>query len=153
MLNFSEEKKMTLTTQDVYDIFVFAQQAANDDFFNSFIFERAIWVYAAILFYQDRKEEISSMAANNILEAYYALLQDGTLEKISQDFAVDMNIITQLAENWYEEAAEHFCSPRALLSAFDKFSGNIMEEAMKNFKEAASDENVRAIEEFTKNWG
>jgi hypothetical protein len=42
MLNFSEEKKMTLTTQDIYDIFVFAQQAANDDFFNSFIFERAV---------------------------------------------------------------------------------------------------------------
>jgi hypothetical protein len=39
------------------------------------------------------------MAANNILEAYYALLQDGTLEKISQDFAIDMNIVTRLAEN------------------------------------------------------
>lgn len=152
MLNFELEKNIAFSTQDIYDILVFAQQAANDDFFNSFVFERAVWVYAAIILYPEHKDEYATLAAENILDAYSTLLEQEVFSQMVKDFKDDMEFLTKKAESWYEEAAEHLCSPRALLTAFDNFSGEIMQQAVQKLQEATSSDNVKLIEDFTKNW-
>ena len=64
------ETTRKLTSQAIYDIIHFSAQSAEDNgFVNQYVFERALYAYAAIILYPDRKEEIGRMVSNNILDA------------------------------------------------------------------------------------
>jgi hypothetical protein len=44
--------------------------AADDNgFINSFIFERALYCYAAIMLYPEHKEELAELATSNLIAA------------------------------------------------------------------------------------
>ena len=68
MINLEIEKSLTLSAQDHYDIISFAIDAADDNgFINSFVFERALYCYTFIILNPERKDELSPIAAENIL--------------------------------------------------------------------------------------
>lgn len=70
MINLDLEKTLALDAQERYDVISFAVDAADDNgFINSFILERALYVYAAIMLYPEKKDEVSSLIVNNLISA------------------------------------------------------------------------------------
>lgn len=70
MINLETEKSLALDAQERYDIISFAMDAADDNgFINSFVFERALYCYAAIMLYPEYKEQLSELATINLISA------------------------------------------------------------------------------------
>ncbi len=69
-LDLNKEKTSALSSAAQFDIINFAIQAAEENgFLNSFIFERALYCFAAIILNDDRKEEISHLVSQGVVEA------------------------------------------------------------------------------------
>ena len=59
MINLAQEESYKLSAKDRYDILSFAIEAADDGgFVSSFVFERAMYLYAAIILDEDRADDI-----------------------------------------------------------------------------------------------
>ena len=69
MINLENEKSLALDAQERYDIIGFAMDAADDNgFINSFVFERALYCFAAIVLYPEHKDKIVSHMQNSPIE-------------------------------------------------------------------------------------
>lgn len=151
---FETETAKKLTSQDMYDIIHFAAQSAEDNgFVNQFVFERALYAYAAIILYPDRKEEIGSMVSNNILDAWDALLDDGTIADINENFAVDMDALGRIGSVWLDDYIKYLQSARGILSSFQEFSGDIIQTAVEKFKTVSDEVGANQVLEIANNWG
>ena len=70
MINLIFEHDSHLSSQDRYDIISFAMEAADDNgFINSFVYERALYCYAAIMLYPERREEIGNLLSDSPIVA------------------------------------------------------------------------------------
>lgn len=153
-IDFAKEKKRKLTTQQMYEVIDFSAQAAEDNgFMNSFIFNRALYLFAAIILFPDRKEELSHIVAENINTAWDQLLDDGTLEKMVDDFPVDMEILAECGENWYNEYEEYVHSARGLLDTIQTLSGDIVKSAAQQLKNASDEAGIREVIDIADKWG
>lgn len=151
---FETETAKKLTSQDMYDIIHFAAQSAEDNgFVNQFVFERALYAYAAIILYPDRKEEIGRMVSNNILDAWDALLADGTIEDMNKNFAVDMDALGSIGSVWLDDYIKYLQSARGILSSFQEFSGDIIQTAVEKFKTVSDEVGANQVLEIANNWG
>lgn len=151
---FETETAKKLTSQDMYDIIHFAAQSAEDNgFVNQFVFERALYAYAAIILYPDRKEEIGRMVSNNILDAWDALLADGTIEDMNKNFAVDMDALGRIGSVWLDDYIKYLQSARGILSSFQEFSGDIIQTAVEKFKTVSDEVGANQVLEIANNWG
>lgn len=151
---FETETAKKLTSQDMYDIIHFAAQSAEDNgFVNQFVFERALYAYAAIILYPDRKEEIGRMVANNILDAWDALLVDGTIEDMNKNFAVDMDALGRIGSVWLDDYIKYLQSARGIFSTFQTFSGDIVESTVNRFKDAFNESDAKTVLEIADKWG
>ena len=155
ILDLQEEMNRTLTTEQVTMILEFAIQAAEDDgFINSYIYQRAMYVFAAIVLYPDRQEEISNIIGANgdIRLAWDALLQDGTIESMIKDFDSDIDYLTNVGEDWYNDYCDYAHSARGLLSIFSEFSADVLQEAAKKLQEI-SNSDFMEIPQIADEWG
>ena len=151
---FEEETAKKLTSQDMYDIIHFAAQSAEDNgFVNQFVFERALYAYAAIIVYPDRKEELGRMVSDNILDAWDALLADGTIADMNEKFAVDMDALGQIGSVWLDDYIKYLQSARGILSSFQEFSGDIIQTAVEKFKNVSDEVGANQVLEIANNWG
>lgn len=151
---FETETAKKLTSQDMYDIIHFAAQSAEDNgFVNQFVFERALYAYAAIILYPDRKEEIGRMVSNNILDAWDTLLADGTIEDMNKNFAVDMDALGRIGSVWLDDYIKYLQSARGILSSFQEFSGDIIQTAVEKFKTVSDEVGANQVLEIANNWG
>lgn len=151
---FETETAKKLTSQDMYDIIHFAAQSAEDNgFVNQFVFERALYAYAAIILYPDRKEEIGRMVSNNILDAWDALLADSTIEDMNKNFAVDMDALGSIGSVWLDDYIKYLQSARGILSSFQEFSGDIIQTAVEKFKTVSDEVGANQVLEIANNWG
>lgn len=151
---FETETAKRLTSQNMYDIIHFAAQSAEDNgFVNQFVFERALYAYAAIILYPDRKEEIGHMVSNNILDAWDALLADGTIEDMNKNFAVDMDALGRIGSVWLDDYIKYLQSARGILSSFQEFSGDIIQTAVEKFKTVSDEVGTNQVLEIANNWG
>ena len=92
MINLEFEKTSALDAQERYDIISMAADAADDNgFINSFIFERALYCFAAIILYPDRKEELAALAANNPLDSWKKLIEDDTLQEMRENYKEELD--------------------------------------------------------------
>lgn len=148
------ETTRTLTSQDMYDIIHFAAQSAEDNgFVNQFVFERALYAYAAIILYPDRKEEIGRIVSNNILDAWDVLLDNGTIEDMNKHFAVDMDALGRIGSVWLDDYIKYLQSARGILSSFQEFSGDIIQTAVEKFKTVSDEVGANQVLEIANNWG
>lgn len=151
---FETETAKKLTSQDMYDIIHFAAQSAEDNgFVNQFVFERALYAYAAIILYPDRKEEIGSMVSNNILDSWDALLDDGTIADMNENFTVDMDALGRIGSVWLDDYIKYLQSARGILSSFQEFSGDIIQTAVEKFKTVSDEVGANQVLEIANNWG
>lgn len=151
---FETETAKKLTSQDMYDIIHFAAQSAEDNgFVNQFVFERALYAYAAIILYPDRKEELGRMVSNNILDAWDALLADGTIADMNENFAVDMDALGRIGSVWLDDYIKYLQSMRGVFSVFQNFSGDIVESTVNRFKDAFNESDAQAVLDIADKWG
>lgn len=151
---FETETAKKLTSQDMYDIIHFAAQSAEDNgFVNQFVFERALYAYAAIILYPDRKEEIGSMVSNNILDAWDALLADGTIADMNENFAIDMDALGRIGSVWLDDYIKYLQSMRGVFSVFQNFSGDIVESTVNRFKDAFNESDAQTVLDIADKWG
>lgn len=148
------ETTRTLTSQDIYDIIHFSAQSAEDNgFVNQYVFERALYAYAAIILYPDRKEEIGRMVSNNILDAWDALVSDGTTSDMEKNFSSDIKIIGEVGSVWLDDYIKYLQSARGIFSTFQTFSGDIVESTVNRFKDAFNENDAKTVLEIADKWG
>lgn len=148
------EKQRVLSTQELYEIMDFATQAAEDNgFMNSFIFYRALYLFAAIRLYEDRKEEIAGLVAANINTAWDTLINDGTIEDMVKNYELDLTMLVANGEIWLEEFTEYAHSARGLLNTIQEFTGDIVQQAAKQLQNTASDPRIQEVLSVAEEWG
>ena len=148
------ETTRKLTSQDMYDIIHFSAQSAEDNgFVNQYVFERALYTYAAIILYPDRKEEIGRMISNNILDAWDALVSDGTFSDMEKNFSADLKILGEVGSVWLDDYIKYLQSARGIFSTFQTFSGDIVESTVNRFKDAFSENDAQTVLEIADKWG
>ena len=148
------ETTRTLTSQDMYDIIHFSAQSAEDNgFVNQYVFERALYAYAAIILYPDRKEEIGRMVSNNILDAWDALVSDGTMLDMEKNFSSDLKILGEVGSVWLDDYIKYLQSARGIFSTFQTFSGDIVESTVNRFKDAFNENDAKTVLEIADKWG
>lgn len=153
-MNLDTDKIRTLSTQDMYDIISFAVDAAEDNgFVNSFILERALYEFAAIVLFPNRKDEISALVAENINTAWDILLDDGTIDMLDKEYQEDMELLANYASRWAEEFTDYLHSARGLLNSFQMISGDIMNQAVKTLQQSAQDTGISQVLEIADEWG
>ena len=148
------ETTRKLTSQDIYDIIHFSAQSAEDNgFVNQYIFERALYAYAAIILYPDRKEEIGRIVSNNILDAWDALVSDGTTSEMEKNFSSDIKILGEAGSVWLDDYIKYLQSARGIFSTFQTFSGDIVESTVNRFKDAFNESDAKTVLEIADKWG
>lgn len=148
------ETTRKLTSQDMYDIIHFSAQSAEDNgFVNQFVFERALYAYAAIILYPDRKEEIGRMVSDNILDAWDALVSDGTVLDMETNFSADLKILGDVGSVWLDDYIKYLQSARGIFSTFQTFSGDIVESTVNRFKDAFNESDAKTVLEIADKWG
>ena len=148
------ETTRKLTSQDIYDIIHFSAQSAEDNgFVNQYVFERALYAYAAIILYPDRKEEIGRMVSNNILDAWDALVSDGTTSEMEKNFSSDIKILGEAGSVWLDDYIKYLQSARGIFSTFQTFSGDIVESTVNRFKDAFNESDAKTVLEIADKWG
>ena len=153
--NLALEKELKLNMEQICMIEDFAAQAANDGgFMSRYVFERAVLVFAAIVLYPDRKEEITNMIGKDydIRAAYQVLLETGLLEEMCDDYHSEINWLLSVGDTWFDETKDFEQSARGLLSTISDLSGDIVQSAAEKLQEAANGDS-KIIEDFAKNWG
>ena len=155
MFDVDYEKTKKLTTEQITLIFDFAAQAASDNgYINSFIFERAVCVFAAQVLYPEKQELIASAIGTgyDIRLAFDNLIKDGTIEKMLGDYKDEMEHLFEDGSIWLEEVAKFQQSVRGILDSINTLSGDIVKTAAEQLQKAASGD-AQIIQEFANKWG
>lgn len=153
MIHLDWELNKVLSTQDMYDIINFSIQAADDEnFMNQFIFERALYLFAAIRFYPER-DDIPPMVAENINTAWDALLEDNTIQEMNENYHEDLDNLVNAAETWFEDYVRYSNSANGLLNNLQQFTGDIVQQAAKTLQHSADNAGVTQVMEIAQNWG
>lgn len=153
-IQLDAEKKRKLSTQDMYDILHFAAQSAEDNgFINQFVYERALYAYAAVILYPDRKQELAAAISNNILDAWDVLIKDGTVENMDKDFSIDMEELARNGSIWLTDYSSYLQSLRGVFSSFQIFSNDMVDSAVNRFKDTFNDNKAEEVLNILDKWG
>lgn len=154
MIDLTLEKNKQLSSQDLYDIMNFAMDAAEDGgFLNSFIFQRALYCFAAVVIFQERKDELAPMVAENILTAWDILLEDGTLDELRANYQEEMDYLADNGRIWFDEFGTYAHSARGLLDTVQELSGNLLGDAAKKLTTTAQETGVQELLQVADEWG
>ena len=154
MINLTKELKMALSTQDVYDIISFSVDAADDNgFMNSFIFNRALYLFAAIVLYPDQKEEYASIVAANINQAWDKMVEEGIIQQMMDDYPEELEMLAENGKQWFDEYSDYAQSARGLLNTIQDFSGDIVKSAVEQLKNASQEAGVKEVLDIADKWG
>ena len=154
MINLEIEKTLTFSAQDRYDIISFAMDAADDNgFINSFVFERALYCYAFMMLRPERKDELTPIAANNILDCWNKLLEDNSIKEMVDDYEEEINLLAAEGQVWFEEYSDWAHSARGVLDTVQMFSGNIVQNAANMLTNTAKETGIEDILEVADEWG
>ena len=154
MINLETEKSLALDAQERYDIISFAMDAADDNgFINSFVFERALYCYAAIMLYPEYKEELAELATSNLIAAWNKILEENIFEQMIKSYETTVTILCQEAENWFKEYSDWAHSARGILDIVQQFSGDIVQNAANKLTSTAEETGVANLLEIADEWG
>ena len=154
-MDLSKEKSNRLSAKDRYDILTFAIEAADDNgFVNSFVFERAIYCYAAIILTEDElKDNIRSKIAENLVEAWDWLVENNTIQELMTEYKEEFDILANEGAIWFEEYDKYATSARGILSLVEQFSGDIVNSAASALRNTAEETGISNIIQIADDWG
>ena len=154
MINLSFEEKTALDAQERYDIISYAMDAADDSgFVNSYIFERALYCFAAIILYPDRKEALATLISINLLDGWKHLVQDGTIQEMMEKYPDELKMLAEEGKIWFEEYSDWAHSARGILDVVQQYSGNIVQSAASRLTQTAESTGVQDLLNVAEDWG
>lgn len=153
-LNLDYEQSKKLSSQDMYDIIDFSIQAAEDNgFMNSFIFNRAIYLFAAVKLYPERKDDLATLIATNVNLAWDELISDGTIGEMFAGYPEDLEELANNAQIWFDEFGTYIHSARGLLNTLQEFTGDIVQQAANTLQQTANESGVQEVISIAEKWG
>lgn len=155
MISIKQEKSRTLSMAEVCSIEDFAIMAASDGgMLSTYVFERALLVFAAIVLYPDKKEEITSAIGDDydIRVIFDKLLDEGIIEDMCANHKNDIDYITSVARSWFEDVRAYRASSFGLVDNINRISGDIVQNAIQQLQNA-TDGSAKDIQQFAENWG
>lgn len=156
MIDLEKEKSYALSAKDRYDILSFATEAADDGgFLNSFVFERAIYSFAAIILEEDKaqKADIQSRVAANLIEAWDHLVQNNIIQEMQEKYAEELEQLAQEGWAWFEEYENFATSARGILNLVEQFSGDIVQSAANRLNDTMQESGASTIIDIADKWG
>lgn len=154
MIDISFEKERSVKTQDMYDIISFAIESANEGgFINTFVLERAIYVYTALILNDEKREEIQKKNAISPLAAWDFIVEEGIVEELAENHAALLEQLAKYAVVWAEDRMEYEHSVRGLLDTIQTVSGDIVENMRKSLSETVENGDVKEVLKIADDWG
>lgn len=153
MIDISKEKNRKISTQDVYDVVSLAADAANDNgFLNSFVFSRALWELTAIIINPENKK-YSPEFAKSPLKTWDVMLEDGVLDDLLENHKDEIDFVSGVAQEWFEEYGEYLSSLRSVVDDFQTIGGKLNDEALANAKSIITDDDIKDVMDIADKWG
>lgn len=154
-MDLSKEKESRLSTRDRYDILTFAIEAADDNgFVNSFIFERALYCYAAIVLTEDDlQEDIRSKVTENLVDAWDYLIQNNIIQDLMKEYSEELNQLADESVIWFDEYNKYAVSARGILSLVEQFTGDALSSAASALRDTAEETGITNILNIADEWG
>ena len=154
MINLAQEESYKLSAKDRYDILSFAIEAADDGgFVSSFIFERAMYLYAAIILDEDRADNIREKITQNLIEAWDYAVQEKIIQEMLESYKDDLDQLAEEGWSWFEEYNNYILSARGVLSFAQEFSGDIVSSAANALKSTMEETGAENIINIADQWG
>lgn len=154
---FKMEENSKLTAQQRYDIINFAIQAAIEDegFFNKFIFDRALCLYALVLLEEDKdkRAELQDQIEQDMLGCWTNLIKSGVVDSFIHSEADTYDLLVQEGKEWSTEYKNYFSSIGGFGSILQNITGNVVERAEKQLNDFKSDESLQQVLEMAREWG
>ena len=154
MINLKNEKSLALDAQERYDIISFAMDAADDNgFINSFVFERALYCFAAINLYPEYKDDLVNDMQNSPIVAWNILVQNGLMDRMVESYETTLIQLSTEAKIWFDEYSDWAHSARGVLDVVQQFSGNIVQNAAIRLTDTAQETGVSNLLDIADEWG
>lgn len=154
MINLENEKSLALDAQERYDIISFAMDAADDNgFINSFVFERALYCFAAIALYPEQKDIIVKAMTESPMIAWLILIDQKILDKMIEEYEPTIKQLADEAQVWFNEYSDWAHSARGILDIVQQFTGNFVENAANSLTASAEESGVSKIIDIANEWG
>lgn len=151
-----QEKNCVFTPQETYEIISAAIDVADDEgFVNSHVFERALYVYAARVLYEDKIDEINTSLIKNgsPLITWKELLDDGTVDQMIAEHGESLDYLASLGQIWFEEYTEAAHSLRSLIDAIQVLTDGMAGNVGKQLEAFKQDADVQNVIDIADKWG
>ena len=155
-MNLEQEKNNVFTPQETYEIISAAIDMADDDgFINSYVFERALYVCAARILYEDKADQINESLLENgsPLVTWKELLDDGTIDQMIAEHSKSLDYLASIGQNWFEEYTEAAHSLRSLIDVIQTFTDGMAGNMGKQLDMFKQDTDVQNVIDIADKWG
>lgn len=156
-ISFTDLNRMKLSSDDVNSILGASYAAAtNDGFVNSFVLQRAayVYIYLSLLGDNDRHDTVNDMIVNEgILKTFDELLGDGSLEKMVKDSQVDVNVTLKAIEDAFDDFSQYARSMRGFISDLTNLNGDEINKNINEIEQLVENGDIKKLLETAKNWG
>ena len=155
-MNLEQEKNNVFTPQETYEIISAAIDMADDEgFVNSYVFERALYVCAARILYEDKTDEINTSLLENgsPLITWKELLEDDTIDQMIAEYSESLDYLATLGVTWFEEYTEAAHSLRSLIDVIQAFTDGMAGNMGKQLDMFKQDTEVQNVIDIADKWG
>ena len=155
-MNLEQEKNNIFTPQEIYEIISAAIDMADDEgFVNSYVFERALYVCAARILYEDKAEQINTSLLENgsPLITWKELLEDETIDQMIAEHSESLDYLASLGVIWFEEYTEAAHSLRSLIDVIQTFTDGMAGSMGKQLDMFKQDSDVQNVINIADKWG
>lgn len=155
-MNLEQEKNSVFTPQEAYEIISAAIDMADDEgFVNSYVFERALYVCAARILYEDKAEQINTSLLENgsPLITWKELLEDDTIDQMIAEHSESLDYLAALGATWFEEYTEAAHSLRSLIDVIQAFTDGMAGNMGKQLDMFKQDKEVQNVINIADKWG
>ena len=154
MINLEIEKTLALDAQERYNIISFAMDAADDNgFINSFIFERALYCFAAINLYPEHKDTLVKAMQISPIETLKTLIENDFIDKMIKEYGSTLDQLAAEAKIWFDEYSDWAHSARGILDIIQQFSGDVLQNAAGRLTTTVQETGVDNLLEIADEWG
>lgn len=155
MIDLKKEKEYRLSADDRFNLINFSiTQADNNGFISSFIFERALYVYAAIMLDEEHADEIRSEVVNQgIISAWDLIVQKDYLSSLLEEYKPELDVLADEGKQWFDEYTKAALSARGILNLVEQFSGDIVSQAANTLKSSMEESGASNVIDIADKWG
>lgn len=156
MIDFKRERSCDFSTKQILSVLDFAAQAANDNgFMSHHVFRKGMMVFAAVLYYPDKKDDIMSLVGDgyDISVAFDKLNEDGLFDEMYDAHKESLEYLSEVGEEWLDDSMSYAHSARGLLDAIGVTSNTMIQNAVQKLQGTLDSKDLQRVFEVGKALG